>query len=137
MRFCTAINCMDGRVQLPVITYLRDRFEAAYVDSITEPGPERILALREDPALVRSILARVGISIQKHVSAGIAVAAHHDCAGNPASRGEQSLHLRGAVRFLRRQYPGIPVIALWVDDTWHVQEIDEGTIGRMNPIHGK
>lgn len=129
MRFCTVINCMDGRVQLPVINYLRERFEAAYVDTITEPGPNRILALRDDPELVRSILARVGISLQKHFSVGIAVAGHHDCAGNPASREEQCLHLRDAMRFLRRQHPGIPVIALWVEENRHVQEIDEGTTG--------
>lgn len=124
MRFCTAINCMDGRVQLPVINYLCDRFEAAYVDSITEPGPNRILAMQDDPALVRSILARVGISIQKHSSAGIAVAGHRDCAGNTASREEQYMHLRDAVRFLRRRYPGIPIIGLWVDENLHVHECE-------------
>ncbi|MHA1252503.1 MAG: carbonic anhydrase, partial [Candidatus Helarchaeota archaeon] len=26
MKFCTVINCMDGRVQIPVINYLRKRF---------------------------------------------------------------------------------------------------------------
>lgn len=132
MRFCTAINCMDGRVQLPVINYLRERFEAGYVDTITEPGPNRILALRDDPQLVQSILVRVGISLEKHASVGLAVAGHHDCAGNPASREEQYLHLRDAVRFLRRQHPGVPVIALWVDENRHVQEIDEGTAGETD-----
>jgi len=39
MIFCTAVNCMDGRVQLPVINYLKERFSANYVDMITEPGP--------------------------------------------------------------------------------------------------
>ncbi|MHC5086790.1 MAG: carbonic anhydrase, partial [Planctomycetota bacterium] len=27
MSFCTAINCMDGRVQLPVIPFLQNRFK--------------------------------------------------------------------------------------------------------------
>lgn len=35
---------MDGRVQLPVIKYLQDRFKVQYVDTITEPGPNLILA---------------------------------------------------------------------------------------------
>ncbi len=44
MSFCTTINCMDGRVQLPVIKYLQKHFNVDYVDSITEPGPNLILA---------------------------------------------------------------------------------------------
>ena len=42
MRFCTVINCMDGRVQLPVIRHMKERFNAEYVDSITEPGPNNL-----------------------------------------------------------------------------------------------
>ena len=38
MCFCTAVNCMDGRVQLPVTSYLQERFNVEHVDSITEPG---------------------------------------------------------------------------------------------------
>ena len=38
IRFCTVINYIDGRVQLPVIRYLQKRFDAEYVDSITEAG---------------------------------------------------------------------------------------------------
>jgi len=34
MSYCTVINCMDGRVQLPVIKYLKERFDVDYVDSI-------------------------------------------------------------------------------------------------------
>ena len=42
MSFCTVVNCMDGRVQLPVIRYLQERFEVPYVDSITEVGPSGV-----------------------------------------------------------------------------------------------
>ena len=57
MEFCTAINCMDGRVQIPVITYLKERFKADYVDVVSEPGPNRILAEGSDqPVLVTVIL---------------------------------------------------------------------------------
>jgi hypothetical protein len=44
MAFCTAVTCMDGRVQLPVNAYLRERFGADFVDTITEPGPNAVLA---------------------------------------------------------------------------------------------
>ncbi len=125
MAFCTAINCMDGRVQLPVIEYLKERFGVEYVDSITEPGPNLILAGRENPELLESILARLEISVEKHGSRGIAVVGHHDCAGNPASPGEQLLHLREAVEFLRGRYPGMEIIGLWVGGDWVVHEIGD------------
>ena len=81
-KFCTAINCMDGRVQLPVIKYLQKRVNAEHVDMITEPGPALILAARDKPKLVESILDRLRISVEKHGSKAVAIVAHHDCAGN-------------------------------------------------------
>ncbi len=123
MSFCTAINCMDGRVQLPVIRYLQDRFNAENVDSITEPGPNLILAKRTDEDLIQSIRRRIDISVEKHSSVGMALAGHHDCAGNPATEKEQMQHLIAGIEFLRRQYPNIPVIGLWVDEKWQVHEI--------------
>ena len=117
---------MDGRVQLPVINYLREHFSVEYVDSITEPGPNLVLANRKDEALVQSILRRVRISLEKHFSIAIAVAGHNDCAGNPASKEEQIQHLLDAVQFLREQCAGIPIIALWVDENLQVNEISDG-----------
>ena len=123
MRFCTAVNCMDGRVQLPVIRYLQGRFDVEHVDSITEPGPNLLLAKRTDHDAVRSILRRVRISVEKHSSVAIALAGHHDCAGNPATEQEQKQHVAAGVEFLRRQYPNIPIIGLWVDEKWDVHEV--------------
>lgn len=114
---------MDGRVQLPVIRYLQGRFDTEYVDTITEPGPNLILADRSDEASVQSILRRISISVEKHASVGVALAGHYDCAGNPASREEQQQHLAEGIRFLLRYYRKIPVIGLWVDENLKVNEI--------------
>ena len=86
MKFCTAVTCMDGRIQLPVIEYLQKRFNTKYVDSITEPGPNLILSKQTDSYLVESILTRLKISVEKHKSVGVAIVGHHDCAGNPAKK---------------------------------------------------
>ena len=125
MTFCTVINCMDGRVQLPVNRYLQKKFGVPYVDSITEPGPNRILAKQDDAGLVRSILERLKISVVRHQSVGIAIAGHHDCAGNPTPYNEQVAHIRDAVQFLRSQYRNIQVIGLWVDSDWKVHEVSD------------
>ncbi|MFC1892716.1 carbonic anhydrase [Chloroflexota bacterium] len=53
--FATAINCIDGRVQVPVIDWLRRQYGADYVDMITGPGPERFLAEGKDLMVSASI----------------------------------------------------------------------------------
>ena len=114
---------MDGRVQLPVISFLLDRFEAEYVDMVTEAGPVAALCEPEREAQVRGIHARVELSIERHGSRGLAVVAHHDCAGNPVPAEKQQEQLGSAVSLLRERFPGIPVVALWVDSQWQVREL--------------
>ena len=123
MSFCTAINCMDGRVQIPVIKFLQDRFGTEYVDVITEPGPNRILAEQGDGPQTLSILARLDISVKRHGSRGIAVVGHYDCAGNPSEEATQERQTRTAVDMLRSRYGQAEVIGLWVDEYWRVVEI--------------
>jgi carbonic anhydrase len=125
MRFCTVVNCMDGRIQLPVIRYLQDRFNAEYVDSITEAGVNLILAKETNTNLIISILDRLKISVNIHHSTGIAVVGHYDCAANSASKDEQIIHLKKAINLLRKHYMSIEIIGLWVDRAWNVHEIIE------------
>ena len=81
-----AINSMDGRVQIPVIEWLKGRYSVEYVDMITEPGPNKILSENRDSRIVESIKKRVEISIVKHNSKLIAVMGHYGCAGNPVKK---------------------------------------------------
>ncbi len=123
MEFCTAVNCMDGRVQIPVISYLTERFKVDFVDVVSEAGPNRILADGLDDQLLESIWTRVEISISQHDSKGVAVIGHHDCAGNPVGESEQRLHIAAAVRRVRDRFASVPVIGLWVDHNWEVSEL--------------
>lgn len=123
MQFCTVINCMDGRVQVPVIQYLQKRFNAEYVDSITEPGPNLILSEQADAPLIQSILARLKISIENHGSVGLAIVGHHGCAGNPAPEDEQIQHIKNSISFLGELSDEIEVIGLWVNEDWLISEI--------------
>jgi hypothetical protein len=123
MVFFTVINCMDGRVQLPVIDYLKKRFGVEYVDTITEPGPNRILAGEQDSNQAQSILLRARISIDRHQSGGIAVVGHFDCAGNPGGKAEQIGQVHQSIQFLQGHFSDLKMIGLWVDSTWKVHEI--------------
>ncbi|MBL7220418.1 MAG: hypothetical protein ISS69_09910 [Phycisphaerae bacterium] len=129
MGFCTAVNCMDGRVQLPVIAFLTRRFAVEHVDMITEPGANRILGRQTSDILVESILDKIRISLERHHSVWIAVAGHHDCAGNAVDKDEQTADTVAAVEYIRKrcsQYGRLEVIGLWVDENWSVSEIPTG-----------
>jgi hypothetical protein len=120
---------MDGRVQLPVIDYLKKRFKVDYVDVVTEPGPNRILAKQSNAILVKSIFDRLGISVHHHGSTGIAVVGHYDCYGNLADKAAQSKDTQVAIEHIRQRYKDVPVIGLGVDENWQVAEIIGDVLG--------
>ena len=120
MTFCTSIHCMDGRVQEPLIQYLKQYYHIDYVDTITEPGPNKLLSSDSNPNSIESIKSRVDISIQKHGSKLIAVSGHHDCAGNPVNEVTQKNQIIDSVKTLNALYSDVEIIGLWVDENWVV-----------------
>ncbi|MEE9542513.1 MAG: carbonic anhydrase [Thermodesulfobacteriota bacterium] len=128
MRFCTVVNCIDGRVQLPVIKYLQKRFNVEYVDSVTEAGPSLTLSEGKDSASIQTILKRLKISIESHNSVGVAIAGHYGCAGNPASQADKIIHIQKATQFVRQHYKNIEIIGLYVDKEWKVHEVIDNKI---------
>ena len=119
--FATALNCMDGRVQLSINRAARLLFGVSYVDTITEAGVVRFLSDELEARETHAALSSIRISLERHGSRSIAVAAHHDCAGNPQSDTAQQEQLRRAVAFLRSQFTGCRVAGLWVGDDWTAQ----------------
>ena len=124
MKFCTVINCMDGRIQLPVINYLKKRFKVDYVDSITEAGPNSVLSQQKNNLLVESIIKRLKISVENHSSVGIAIVGHFDCAGNPADYKTQIYQIRKSMNFIKKEFNKIEIVGLWVNGNWEVQDIE-------------
>jgi hypothetical protein len=88
-RFATAINCIDGRTQLPVINYMRTRFNVDFVDIITEPSPMKAIAQPINAFQIFSIQQRLMFSQEKHGYQHLAVVAHHDCTSNPVEKSKQ------------------------------------------------
>ena len=121
--FAAVINCMDGRTQIPVIEYLKKKHGVDYIDMITEPGPNKILAENKDKTTIDSIKRRVDISVKKHGSKHIAIVGHHDCAGNPVDRVEQLTHILSAIITVKMWHTNIEVVGLWVDENWKVTEV--------------
>ena len=123
MTFCTSIHCMDGRIQEPIIKYLKDNYGVTYVDTITEPGPCKVLAEKQDTISVSAIIKRVEISVKKHGSKLIAVSGHYDCAGNPCDETTQKKQINEAIKYLKNNYPEIEIIGLWVDSKWQTYSV--------------
>jgi hypothetical protein len=119
--FVTAINCMDGRMQLPINEFMKQKYNADFVDTITEPGPNKILAENLDVQIVASIRRRADISVEKHGSKVVAIVGHFDCGGNPVSKETQMNQLDDAVRIVESWDFDVEIIKLWVDENWCVQ----------------
>jgi carbonic anhydrase len=122
--FATSVSCMDGRVQEPISRYLKEKFRIDFIDTITEPGPNKILAENSPVVKIESIRQRIEISLNKHKSNLIAVSGHYDCAGNPTTMENQLGQIRTAIEHLSKWYPSVKIIGLWIDDNWKVQEVN-------------
>jgi hypothetical protein len=116
---------MDGRVQLPVIDWMKRHFSVDYVDMITEPGPDKIVAMGL-PGKLDGIKERVSISIVAHKSCAVAVVGHHDCAGNPVPKEEHLDYIKESVDRLVSWDLPVKVVGLWVDERWTVKWVCEG-----------
>lgn len=110
--FCTAVTCIDGRIQESVASFLRQYYKAQWVDTVTEAGPVGLLS-EGDPQTMRAVCRDISISIDAHASAGIGVVAHEGCAAVPLSREDQIPMALNTAERLRKKFPQMEVISLW------------------------
>ncbi len=122
-KFVTAINCMDGRVQLPVIEYMKNKFNADYVDMITEAGPIKNLADNSDAVKIESVRFRVEVSVAKHGSKVVAIVGHVGCAGNPVERDIQVEQIKKSIELAKTWGFDAEFFGLFVNERWEVEEI--------------
>jgi hypothetical protein len=115
---------MDGRIQLPIMHFLRETYHVKYVDIITEPGPIKYLDGNVNHAVVETIKKRVKISVEAHRSKVIAVSGHFDCAGNPVDKKRQLKQIEGSVKLLKSWGYKVEIIKLWVDENWEVKVLE-------------
>ena len=120
--FACAINCIDGRVQDAVKNYIQKNYSVDFVDMVTEPGPNKILAENTDTAIIENIKKRVDISVNHHGSKVIAIIGHFGCAGNPTEKEEQIEHLKKAEETVKSFGFKAEIILLWVNGDWQTVE---------------
>lgn len=120
--FVTAVNCMDGRVQRPVIDWMEQTYQATYVDMVTEAGPNKVLVEGSDE-LVQAMKQKIEVSLNVHGSKVLATIGHHGCAGYSADRDEKEARIKDNVKRLKSWYPETEVIGLYVNENWEVEQL--------------
>ena len=122
-KFAVCLNCMDGRVHLPVIQWIKENYEVDYVDLITEPGINGVLAaLNSD---IKDIIKKLEISIDKHGSNYIFIGGHYDCLGHPVDNETHKKDVMVAVERIKNLKSSCNVIGLWISEKFSVEKITE------------
>lgn len=120
-KFCTSISCMDGRIQLPIIHWLKEKYGFSYVDTITEPGMDKLFS---NTVKISEIKAKTSISVKAHGSKLILISGHHDCAGNPVSKQEHLKNIENAIKIIKSWNFPVKVIGCWINEDWEVELIE-------------
>src|SRR5687767_3819616 len=113
----TCLNCMDGRVQLPVLQWIKEHHGIEIVDVITEAGMDGVLARQKD---ISEILRSIKVPIDLNKSVGLFVVGHYDCRGNPTDDKTHRKDIADAVKRLKVLLPAQKVLGLWVNGKWQV-----------------
>ena len=111
---------------MPVVEYIRHRYAVEYVNVITEPGPDLVLAGQTHIEASRSIRRRLDVAVHAHGSSLFFVVGHHDCAGNPTDKAGHLKNLEAAVTTVQSWIAEGQVHALLVDENWVVHEVGIG-----------
>lgn len=118
----TCLNCMDGRVQLPVLQWIKEHRKVDFVDVITEAGMDGVLA---DPKHdINEILYSIKISVTLNKSTGLFVVGHYDCRGNPSNDEQHHQHIIEAIKRVKSYWETHSVTGLWVNKDWQVEEVE-------------
>ncbi len=118
----TCLNCMDGRVQLPVLHWIKEQYPVDFVDVITEAGMDNVLANQKDIAEVQR---SINVSVNVNKSTRLFVVGHYDCRGNPVEEVVHHQQIKNAVTRLKNGWPNHEVVGLWVNKSWQVEVISK------------
>ena len=113
---------MDGRIQIPIINWLKGKYNVSYVDTITEPGVDKLFS---DEVKTREIKSKVSISVNAHGSQIVLISGHHDCAGNPISKDEHIVQIKNAVSVVQSWGLQVTVIGAWINEDWKLEIVEE------------
>jgi len=113
---------MDGRVQLPVLHWIKENYHIDFVDVITEAGMDNVLSNQED---ISEVLRSITISVDVNKSTRLFVVGHYDCRGNPVEEDIHHQEIGAALKRLKAHWPNHEIVGLWVNKTWQVEVVSK------------
>lgn len=131
--FAALFNCMDGRTQKGAIALAEETFGVEFVDNITEPGMDAILAGTEHPLLTSRerrefvngwVYDKAVISAKNHGATQAIIVGHCKCAGNPVELESHKTHLRLAREKVAGWRLFDDVRTAVFDDNWELTLLD-------------
>ena len=122
-QFVTCLNCIDGRVQIPVINWIITNYDVEYVDMITAPGIDGLMADRGNN--IKDILEKISISKKVHSTNQIFIVGHHNCLANPVTSEVHKKQIIESVYRIKKLNLNCNVIGLWVDSRSKIQIVHE------------
>ena len=116
----TCLNCMDGRVQLPVLQWIKENYPVDFVDVITEAGMDNVLSNQHD---ISEVIRSIKISVNINKSTRLFVVGHYDCRGNPVEESVHRQEIKSSVKRLKEHWPEHEIVGLWVNKNWQVEAV--------------
>ncbi|BDZ67319.1 hypothetical protein GCM10025860_07670 [Methanobacterium ferruginis] len=113
-KYVTCLNCIDGRAQLPVIQWIKSNYLVDFIDMITEPGMDGVLA--DENSNLDEILRKVNVSLEAHKTNKIFIVGHYGCAANQVDLKTHKVHIKRSVQRMKKIKPKCEVIGLWVEN---------------------
>ena len=110
--FATSLSCIDGRVQLPMINWIKEKYSVDFVDTITAPGIDKVIFDGDTESIKKSIM----ISISNHKSSHVVISGHFGCAGNPVSDEDHFTHIKKSVEIINSWNLDADVVGVWLDE---------------------
>jgi carbonic anhydrase len=111
---------MDGRVQLPVLQWIKENYPVDFVDVITEAGMDNVLSNQKD---ITEVLRSIEISVNVNKSTRLFVVGHYDCRGNPVEENVHRHEISNALKRLKTHWPHHEIVGLWVNKNWTVEVV--------------
>lgn len=130
--FATVITCIDGRIQESAAKWAKKEFEVEFVDMITWPGAECVLAGTGDEII--ALRKNINKRLTNHASPFIIIAGHDHCTYNNVLKDEKVKQLQTAIKVVQSwKLEGVKSVrGIYIEERWIPEEIELPADERQN-----
>jgi 5-(carboxyamino)imidazole ribonucleotide mutase len=123
---CIVINCMDGYMQIPIVSYSKKHYGILNTYFLTIPKPSFLAPENHDSMLAKELLQHLSVLRLEYRLKTIALVTR-DEKGNETKHAKLAT-LKKAVQTLAELHQGIRVVGLWMDSQGAIQEVTRSAV---------